>query len=116
MAIWKIGTCKEVAGYKSRTSIYALIQHGLWTKPVHLGKRCVGWPHYEVNVICAARTANKSEAEIKELVCQLHTKRLKDFGASLDKALLNNPYAESGIQNTNDQVTEQSSSRKGDAK
>jgi len=52
MAIWRIETCKLEAGYKSHASIYKLIREGLWTKPVRLGMRSVGWPEAEVTAIC----------------------------------------------------------------
>ena len=48
---------------------------GLFTKPVPIGQRSVGWPDYEVVAINAARIAGKSEAEIRELVNRLHAKR-----------------------------------------
>ena len=79
MAIWRIETCKLEAGYKSHASIYKLIREGLWTKPVRLGMRSVGWPEAEVTAICAARIAGKSESEIRTLVVQLHERRIKSL-------------------------------------
>ena len=79
MAIWRIETCKVEAGYKSHASIYKLIREGLWTKPVRLGMRSVGWPEAEVTAICAARIAGKSEGEIRTLVVQLHERRIKSL-------------------------------------
>lgn len=55
MAIWRIQTCKAEAGYRSNASIYNLIRDGLWTKPVPIGLRSVGWPDDEVRALCAAR-------------------------------------------------------------
>jgi prophage regulatory protein len=81
MAIWRIDTCKVEAGYKSQASIYALIRNGLWTKPVRLGVRSVGWPDKEVNAICAARIAGKTEDEIRELVIALHKRRVSALEA-----------------------------------
>lgn len=75
MAIWRIETCKAEAGYRSNASIYNLIREGLWTKPVSIGQRSVGWPDDEVRVLCAARIAGKQETEIRELVNRLHVKR-----------------------------------------
>lgn len=75
MAIWRISTCKTEAGYSSSSSIYNLIRDGLWTKPVQLARRSVGWPDNEVRSICAARIAGKTNCEIKELVNYLHAKR-----------------------------------------
>jgi prophage regulatory protein len=75
MAIWRIETCKAEVGYRSSASIYNLIRAGLWTKPVRIGARSVGWPDDEVRVLCAARIAGKMEGEIRELVTRLHAKR-----------------------------------------
>lgn len=75
MAIWRIQTCKTESGYRSNASIYNLIRDGLWTKPVPIGQRSVGWPDDEIRALCAARIAGKSENEIRELVKRLHTKR-----------------------------------------
>ncbi len=76
MAIWRIETCKVEAGYKSHASIYKLIREGLWTKPVRLGMRSVGWPEAEVTAICKARIAGKTDDELRKLVVELHLRRL----------------------------------------
>lgn len=75
MAIWRIETCKAEAGYKSNASIYNNVRDGLWTKPVRIGQRSVGWPDDEVRALCAARIAGQSETEIRALVERLHVKR-----------------------------------------
>jgi prophage regulatory protein len=75
MAIWRIDACKAEAGYRSNASIYNLIREGLWTKPVPIGQRSVGWPDYEVRALNAARIAGKTGDEIRELVDRLHAKR-----------------------------------------
>jgi prophage regulatory protein len=75
MAIWRITACKSEAGYRSNASIYNLIRDGLWTRPVLIGQRSVGWPDNEVRLLCSARIAGKSDSEIRELVNQLHAKR-----------------------------------------
>ncbi len=77
MAIWRIETCKLEAGYKSHASIYKLIREGLWTNPVRLGIRSVGWPSEEITTICKARIAGKSDDEIRALVDRLHSQRLE---------------------------------------
>lgn len=71
MAIWRIETCKAEAGYRSNASIYNLIREGLWTKPVAIGQRSVGWPDDEVRALCSARIAGLVESEIRELVSRL---------------------------------------------
>lgn len=75
MAIWRIQQCNMESGYRSNASTYNLIREGLWTKPVSIGQRSVGWPDYEVKAICAARIAGQSDDQIRELVKQLHAKR-----------------------------------------
>lgn len=75
MAIWRIEACKAEAGYRSNASIYNLIRAGLWTKPVPIGQRSVGWPDDEVRALCAARIAGMADDEIRELVKRLHAKR-----------------------------------------
>lgn len=79
MAIWRIDVCKQEAGYRSNASIYNLVREGLWTKPVSIGQRSVGWPDTEVKAICSARIAGKNEAEIRELVTRLHVLRSELF-------------------------------------
>lgn len=59
----------------SRSTIYLRIQQGLWTKPVSIGPRTVGWPDREVNTLNAARIAGKSDDEIRELVITLEASR-----------------------------------------
>ena len=77
MAIWRIETCKAEAGYRSHASIYSLIREGLWTKPVHIGQRSVGWPDHEVKAICAARIAGQTDVELRELIEKLHKLRFE---------------------------------------
>jgi prophage regulatory protein len=59
----------------ARSTHYKKIQDGLFTKPVRLGPRSVGWPSTEVDAILAARIAGKSDAEIRELVLDLEASR-----------------------------------------
>lgn len=75
MSIWRMPAVKAETGHRSNASIYNAIQAGLFTKPVPIGQRSVGWPSDEVKAINAARIAGKSEAEIRELVQRLHVKR-----------------------------------------
>jgi len=75
MAIWRIETCKGEAGHRSNASIYNQIREGLWTKPVPIGQRSVGWPDYEVRALCAARIAGKTDEQIRELVKRMHADR-----------------------------------------
>ncbi|MEN9438535.1 MAG: hypothetical protein RIR09_3190 [Pseudomonadota bacterium] len=73
--ILRMPAVKAETGHKSHASIYNAINAGLFTDPVKIGERSVGWPDDEVKAICAARIAGKSEDEIRELVQRLHAKR-----------------------------------------
>jgi prophage regulatory protein len=59
----------------SRSTIYLRIAHGVFTRPVSLGARAVGWPAYEVTAINAARIAGKTDAQMRELVRELEMAR-----------------------------------------
>ncbi len=59
----------------SRSTIYLRIFQGLWTKPVSLGARAVGWPSDEVEAINAARIAGNTDDEIRILVTELEAAR-----------------------------------------
>lgn len=65
---------EDASGY-SRSTLYLRISQGLWTRPVSLGPRAVGWPAGEVAALNAARIASKSDDEIRRLVTQLHVAR-----------------------------------------
>lgn len=60
---------------RSRSSHYLDIQQGLFTCPVLIGLRAVGWPSREVEAINAARIAGKSDEEIRALVVKLEGAR-----------------------------------------
>ena len=59
----------------SRSTIYLRIAQGLWTRPVSLGARAVGWPSDEIEAINAARIAGKVDDEIRALVAKLEESR-----------------------------------------
>ena len=59
----------------SRSTHYLRISQGLWTKPVSLGARAVGWPSTEINALLAARIAGKNDDEIRALVQSLEAAR-----------------------------------------
>lgn len=61
----------------SRSTLYLRIAQGLWTKPISLGGRAVGWPSSEVAAINAARIAGKSDQEVRDLVVALESARHK---------------------------------------
>ena len=64
---------------RSSSSHYRDIQSGLFTKPVNLGERAVGWPTSEVSILTAAQVAGLTEDEIRNLVVELHAKRKSFF-------------------------------------
>ena len=72
--ILRLPAVKSESGL-SRSTIYLRIVQGLWTKPISLGARAVGWPSREVEAINAARIAGKSDQEIRALVVKLETDR-----------------------------------------
>ena len=59
----------------SRSTIYLRIAQGVFTKPVSLGGRAVGWPASEVAALNAARIAGKPDSAIRELVAKLESAR-----------------------------------------
>lgn len=60
---------------RSRSAHYQDIQQGLFTRPVRIGLRAVGWPTGEVEALNAARIAGKSDQEIRDLVLKLEAAR-----------------------------------------
>ena len=72
--ILRIPAVKTQSGL-SRSTIYLRITQGLWTKPVSLGARAVGWPSDEVAAINAARIAGKTDEEVRALVAKLEAAR-----------------------------------------
>jgi prophage regulatory protein len=81
MSILRMSAVKAETGHRSHASIYNAIKAGLFTKPVSIGSRSVGWPDYEVRAINAARIAGQSSEAIKMLVNQLHQERTIATGA-----------------------------------
>ena len=75
MSILRMPAVKAETGHRSHASIYNAVRAGMFTKPVQIGERSVGWPSQEVQAINAARIAGKSQAELRELVSRLHAKR-----------------------------------------
>ena len=56
---------------RSRSAHYQDIQQGLFSPPVAIGARAVGWPDNELETLNAARIAGKTEDEIRALVRNL---------------------------------------------
>ena len=72
--IFRLPAVKAESGY-SRSTIYLRIAQRLWTKPISLGARAIGWPASEVEALNAARIAGKSDQEIRDLVIRLEAGR-----------------------------------------
>ncbi|MHB9100126.1 MAG: helix-turn-helix transcriptional regulator [Sulfuricella sp.] len=72
--IYRLPAVKSESGL-SRSTIYLRIAQGLWTKPVSLGARAVGWPSGEVAAINAARIAGKTDEDVRALVVKLEAAR-----------------------------------------
>lgn len=60
---------------RSRSSHYLDIRQGLFTPPVQIGARAVGWPSSEVAALNSARIAGKTDEEIRTLVAKLEAAR-----------------------------------------
>lgn len=73
--IYRLPRVLKSQGDKSRSSLYRDMNDGLFTMPVRIGARSVGWPESEVEAINLARIAGKTDAEIKALVQKLHKRR-----------------------------------------
>lgn len=74
--ILRLPAVRAETGY-SRSTLYFYITQGLWTKPVRIGVRAVGWPAAEVAMLITARIAGRSETDIRVLVKELEAGRLK---------------------------------------
>lgn len=79
MSILRMPAVKAETGHRSHASIYNAVRAGLFTRPVLIGQRAVGWPSQEVQAIVAARVAGKTEDEIRDLVVRLHAKRVEQL-------------------------------------
>jgi prophage regulatory protein len=73
-SILRLSAVKLATGL-SRSTLYLRIAQGVFTHPVSLGGRAVGWPAHEVAALNAARIAGKPDNEIRELVAQLEAAR-----------------------------------------
>ena len=58
-----------------RSTLYWRISQGLYTRPIRLGARAVGWPKTEVDVLNAARIAGVGDDAIRSLVARLEAQR-----------------------------------------
>lgn len=72
--IYRLPAVKFESGL-SRSTLYLRISQGLWTSPVSLGGRTVGWQACEVAALNAARIAGKKDDDIRALVQTLQAGR-----------------------------------------
>ncbi len=75
MSILRLPAVKAETGWRSHASIYKAVEAGLFTKPVQLGERAIGWPADEVKMLCSARIGGATDEQIRVLVKHLHQKR-----------------------------------------
>lgn len=80
--ILRLPAVRTTSGLKKST-LYLRISQGLWTKPISLGGRTVGWPENEIHSLNAARIAGKTDEEIRTLVMKLEAARKAYGEASL---------------------------------
>jgi prophage regulatory protein len=72
--ILRLPSVKSESGL-SRSTLYLRIAQGLWTKPISLGGRSVGWPASEVTALNTARIAGKTDYDVRALVRSLEAGR-----------------------------------------
>ncbi|WP_461516618.1 helix-turn-helix transcriptional regulator [Porticoccus sp.] len=76
--ILRLPAVKQQSGL-SRSTLYLRISEGLWTKPISLGGRSVGWPATEIETLNAARIAGKTDDAIRQLVLALEKEREESY-------------------------------------
>ncbi len=76
MSILRMPAIKAETGHASHASVYSAIHEGLFTVPVAIGARSVGWPDNEIKALNAARISGKTPEQIRELVTKLHAARM----------------------------------------
>ena len=79
MAIKRMSDVLEAFGYRSRTTVYKNVNAGVFTRPIAIGQRAVGWLDTEVEAITLALVAGQSQDEVRQLVVRLHALRLERF-------------------------------------
>lgn len=60
---------------RGRSAHYEDISKGLFTRPVRIGARAVGWPDYEIDAVLSAQIAGKQPDAIRQLVQSLEARR-----------------------------------------
>lgn len=84
MAIKRMSDVLEAFGYRSRTTVYKNVSAGVFTRPISIGIRAVGWLDTEIEAISVALAAGKSQADIQALVDKLHARRISSCTSVLE--------------------------------
>ena len=79
MAIKRMSDVLKAFGYRSRTTVYKNVSAGVFTRPIAIGQRAVGWLDTEIEAITLALVAGQSQDEVRQLVVRLHALRLERF-------------------------------------
>ena len=69
----------------AKSTLYLRVEQGLFTEPVLIGPRAVGWPAGEVEALNRARIAGMDSESIKRLVKSLQAAR-RSHGAAASAA------------------------------
>ena len=77
LVLLRIRDVLTATGYRSPTTIYTAIKGGLFPRPVNMGARAASWPQDEVQAVLQARIAGLGDEQVRQLVQQLHAKRLE---------------------------------------
>jgi prophage regulatory protein len=59
----------------ARPTLYEAMAKGLFPRPIKLGEKSSAWPCRDVDAMCAARIAGKTEEELRTLVVELTENR-----------------------------------------
>jgi prophage regulatory protein len=73
-AIFRLPQVKASSGL-ARSTVYLRVSQGLFTRPIQLGGRSVGWPANEIDALNSARISGLTDDEIRSLVRRLESQR-----------------------------------------
>lgn len=65
----------------AKSTLYLRVEQGLFTEPVQIGPRAVGWPAGEVESLNRARIAGLDDESIRRLVRSLEAARRSNAAA-----------------------------------
>ena len=65
-------------------TVYKNVSAGVFTRPISIGIRAVGWLDTEIEAISVALAAGKSQADIQALVDKLHARRISSCTSVLE--------------------------------